>query len=255
MTTHEPMPEENIRDLLPSPDSPEFQIHQYFSKVLFDLLRFPDLREEPEEFYKLLDQRNIEFGLVKDSQAFAIVVKEDGASSPLLVVNASVIMKQMAMQQANPLLKEWADKFNGREYGNVITLEEAIELNKLGYALVIPNSDDQIHIYGIGEKANGLDDQTLEFGAYYGNEMDTACSYVPGSKDKFCDQDKVETLISAVDSIVEIFGEQSMPEVYSLETYLDSANGFVVECKGVNSYPVCIYEEGDVYGVGLLMEV
>jgi hypothetical protein len=229
----------------PEVGSNEYNLQKVFTSLLFDILNLPSF-ETPEELGKAIQGNNIKIAYNPGNSEFAIGVDGD-EFEPMLIVNTNFILQLM---KKNHPLRPVAEQFEGREYGSVITLDEAIELNRNGRVVIAPNSDDLIRVYGIGSLADHLDSQTIEFDAGFSSDKETVLYYVPSHQDKFITVNDFEKMISVLGNL-----QGGSIEAYPVIAYEDSNQGFVVEVKGMDTYSFTIYEDGDIYGSGLVMEI
>jgi len=234
------------KESFPAVGSNEYNLQKVFTSLLFDILNIPSF-EEPEELGKALQENKIKIGYNPESCEYAIGIDGD-EFEPMLIVNTNLILHLM---KKNHPLRPVAEQFESSEYGKIITLDQAIELNKNGRIIIAPISDDRIHIYGIGNLANKLSDQTIEFGTGdFSSEEETVLYYVPSHQQKFISPDDFDDMIAVLGNL-----QGGNIEFHPVVAYDDPNLGFIVEVKGMDTYGFTIYEDGDIYGRGLVMEI
>lgn len=233
---------------LPTVDSLEYQIQKAFTFLLFDVINLPSM--DSPEVSEALSKNKIKIAYRSESSEFAVVldpVDDENEIEPIMVINANAILQLM---KANHPLKEVADLFDGREHGNIITLDEAIELNKNGRVIVVPCSDDRIHIYGYGE-APTMVGQTEELGiGGFTEDKEVVCFYVPSHKGKFISTDEFNDTVNVLNNL-----QGGKLEYYPVVAYQDPSLGFIVDVEGADTLSFTIYEDGNIYGQGLVMEI
>jgi hypothetical protein len=234
------------KESFPAVGSNEYNIQKVFASLLFDIINIPSF-EELEKLDKAVQDNHVKIAYHPETCEFAIGIQED-EFEPMLIINTNLILYLM---KKNHPLRPIAEEFEGREYDNIITLDEAIELNKNGRIIVTPISGDRIHIYGIGTLADKLSDQTIEFGiGGFSSEEETVLYYVPSHQDKFISTDDFEDMLAVLGSL-----QGGKIEAYPVIAHKDPNQGFIVKVKGMDTYSFTIHEEGNIYGRGLVMEI
>lgn len=234
------------KESFPAVGSNGYNIQKVFASLLFDITNIPSF-EQPEELDKAIQDNKIKIAYHPETCEFAMGIDGD-EFEPMLIINTNLILHLM---KKNHPLRPVAEQFEGRDYGKVINLDEAVELNKYGRIVIVPDSDDRIQIYGIGTLANKISDQTIEFGiGDFSSEEETVFYYVPSHQDKFIFPEDFEDMIAVLKNL-----QGGSIDVYPVVAYDDPDRGFVVEVKGMDTYSFTIYEDGDIYGTGLVMEI
>lgn len=207
-----------------------------------------------------LERTNLKAGANEDGSVFLVVQEggTQGGSQQIASINVNRIVE--LMQQNNPAVI-LANKFNGREYGNVISLEDAMLLNSKGYIVITPKSDNLINVYGIGSEAKTIDDQTLEFGALYTAEEPVDHLFlVPATTNaavKVLNEEEFAKLEEARYRLQRVFENVDDFCVGKITTFNCPARGYVIDVENttLNHCQFEINEEGDRYGTGLVIEL
>lgn len=240
------------KESFPEVGSNEYNLQKVFTGLLFDILNIPSF-EEPEELGKAIQANKIKIAYNPETCEYAVGIDGD-EFEPMLILNTNDVIHLM---KKNHPLRPVAEQFEGRDYSrdidtfHLLSIEEAVELNKYGRIVITPIGDDRIHIYGIGNLANKISDQTIEFGiGSFPFEEEPVFYYVPSHQDKFISPDDFADMVSVLSNL-----QGGMIEVHAVVAYNDPDRGFVVEVKGMDTYSFTIYEDGDIYGRGLVMEI
>lgn len=231
----------------PKKGSIEYNLQREFVELLFNLLGLPSI-EDKDSLNKAMQDNKLKIALHPDTNEFAVMHGEDEEAEPLLIINTNHVIE---LVKANHPLKPTAEQFNNREASQLVELDEAIILNKIGQIVVAPYDDFTVKVYGYGDKADEIGDQVIELDATFYNERKISFYYTPFHKDKFIYRDELVSMIEVFNSFVQPVNL----EVYPIYTYLDEQLGRVIEIEGMNTFEITVLDEGDIFGQGLVMEI